>query len=200
MFQILNETFPIESLTLTATVQPLARQSQGLKVKPTERPHIAADTIVLIVPAKLGGQCRPPCLCLLVIPYLSKPVVHLFAFLTKFLPARLTAHNEFTLPARSAEMGKAQKVKGVGLPFLSLRVLAFVSAKTDGSRLLGVKLQSEFRESLSQYLLYVPGAILVLDHADKIIRITHHITCTSGLWFDFLLEPQVKHIVQEYIG
>ena len=138
MFQILNETFPIESLTLTATVQPLAGQSHGLMVKPVERPHIAADTIVLIVPTKLGCQCRPPCLCLLVIPYLSKPVVHLFAFLTKFLPARLTAHNEFALPARSAVMGKPQKVKSVGLAPLSLCVLSFVSAKTDGSRLFGV--------------------------------------------------------------
>ncbi len=138
MFQILNETFPIEPLTLTATVQPFACQSQGFKVKPIERPHIPADTIVLIVSPELGCQCRPPFLCLLVIPYLSEPIVHLFAFLTKFLPARLTAHNEFTLATFAAKMGKSQKIKGAGLTSLSLRVLSFVPAETDDSRLLRV--------------------------------------------------------------
>ncbi len=149
VFQILIETFPIEPLTLTATVQPFSCQSQGFKVKPIERSHIAADTVILIVSTEFGCQCWPPFLGLLVIPYLSKPVVHLRTFLTKFLPARLTAHNEFTLATFAAEMGKTKKIEGIGLASLSLSVLSFVSAKTDGSRLLGVQLQSEFRESLS---------------------------------------------------
>ena len=40
----------------------------------------------------------------------------------------------------------------------------------------------------------------MLYHADKIIGITHNITCSFGLWYDFLFKPQVKYIVQEYIG
>ena len=140
MFQILNETLPIESLTLTATVQPFSRQSHGHKVKPIERSHVAADTIILIVSTELGCQCRPPVLCFRVIPYLSEPVVHLRTFLTELLPARLTTHNEFTLAAGAAEMRKSQKVKGVGLTLLSLGILAFVPAKTEGSRLFRVQL------------------------------------------------------------
>ena len=92
---------------------------------------------------ELGCQCRPPVLCLLVIPYLSEPVVHLRTFLTKFLPARLTAHNEFTLAAGAAKMRKSQKVKSVGLTLLSLGVLTFVPAKADGSRLFSMQFQSE---------------------------------------------------------
>ena len=138
MFQILNETFPIEPLTLTATVQPFSCQSQGFKVKPIERSHITADTIVLIMSTEFGCQSRPPFLGLLVIPYLSEPIVHLFAFLTKLLPARLAAHNEFTPATGATEMGKPQKVKGIGLTSLSLCVLSFVPAEADGSRFLRV--------------------------------------------------------------
>ena len=124
---------------MTATVQPFSRQSHGHMVKPIERSHVAADTIIVIVSTELGCQCRPPVLCLLAIPYPSEPVVHLLAFLTKFLPARLTAHNEFTLAAGAAEMSKSQKVKGVGLTLLSLGVLAFVPAKANGSRLFSME-------------------------------------------------------------
>ena len=136
MFQILNETFPIEPLTLTTTVQPFSSQPHGLKVKPIKQSHIAADTIILIVSTEFGCQYRPPFLGLLVIPYLPEPVVHLLAFLTKLLPARLTAHNEFTMATCAAKMGKSQKVKGIGLTSLSLGVLSFVPTETDVSRLL----------------------------------------------------------------
>jgi hypothetical protein len=138
MFQILNETFPIEPLTLTTTVQPFSRQPHGLKVKPIKQAHIAADTIILIVSTEFGCQYRPPFLGLLVIPYLPEPVVHLLAFLTKLLPARLTAHNEFTMATGAAKMGKSQKVKGIGLTSLSLGVLSFIPAEADGSRLFRV--------------------------------------------------------------
>ena len=138
MFQILDETFPIEPLTLTATVQPFSCHSHSLKIKPIERSHIAADTVILIVSSEFSCQGRPPFLGLLVIPYLPKPVVHVRTFLTKLLPARLTAHNEFTPATCAAEMGKPQKVKGIGLTSLSLGVLSFISAEIDGSRLLRV--------------------------------------------------------------
>ncbi len=72
------------------------------------------------------------------VPYLPQPVVHLLAFLTKLLPARLAAHYEFTLATYAAKMSKSQKVEGVGLTSLSRRVLSFVPAETDGSRLLRV--------------------------------------------------------------
>ena len=40
----------------------------------------------------------------------------------------------------------------------------------------------------------------MLYHADKIIRIAHHITRSSDPLHDLLFKPQVKYTVQEYIG
>ena len=146
VFQIFPETFPAEPLALAATIQPFSGQSQGSAIKPFDSSPVAADTIVLIVSSELGCQGRPPLLCFLVVAYLPEPVVHLFAFLSKLLPARLSAHQKITPATFSAEMGKSQKVEGVGLASLSSRVLRFVPAETEGSRLLGMKFQSELRE------------------------------------------------------
>jgi hypothetical protein len=49
-------------------------------------------------------------------------------------------------------------------------------------------------------LLYVLGVIGILDHAKKVVRVSHQMTNAPDLRFDLLLKPQVQHIVQEYIG
>ena len=86
--------------------------------------------------SELSLQNRPPLFCLLVIAYLSKPVVHLFAFHTEFLTAGLTTNYKLSLSAYAAIMGKAKKVKGVASAILPFRVLSFIPAKTDYAGLL----------------------------------------------------------------
>ncbi|GAJ18061.1 unnamed protein product, partial [marine sediment metagenome] len=93
------------------------------------RPHITAYAVVLVMTSKLSLQNRPPFLCLPVIPYLPKPVVHLFAFHTEFLTAGLTPNYKLTLAAFVAIVGKAKKVKGVGSTILPFRVLSLIPAK-----------------------------------------------------------------------
>ena len=63
-----------------------------------------------------------------------------------------------------------------------------------------MQFKSELHKSLSHHLLYVAGIISILSHAEKIVRISHQMTRPSNLRLDFLLKPQVQHIVQEYIG
>ncbi len=81
--------------------------------------------------SELSPQNRPPFFSLLEIPYLSKPVVHIFAFHTEFLTAGLTTNYELTPAAYVAIVGKAKKVKGIGSAILPFCVLSFISAKTD---------------------------------------------------------------------
>jgi len=63
-----------------------------------------------------------------------------------------------------------------------------------------MQFKSELHKSLSHHLLYVPGIVSILGHADKIIRISHKLTNSSDLRLNLFLKPQVQHIVQEYIG
>jgi hypothetical protein len=58
----------------------------------------------------------------------------------------------------------------------------------------------KFLKSLSHHLLYVLGVIGILDHAKKVVRVSHQMTNAPDLRLDLLLKPQVQHIVQEYIG
>ena len=81
--------------------------------------------------SELSLQNRPPFFSLLEIPYLSKPVVHIFAFHTEFLTAGLTTNYVLTPAAYVAIVGKAKKVKGIGSAILTFCVLSFISAKTD---------------------------------------------------------------------
>ena len=67
---------------------------------------------------QLSLQNRPPFFDLPVIPYLSKPVVHLIAFGMEFLTAGLATNYKPTLAACIAIVGKAKKVKGIGSAIL----------------------------------------------------------------------------------
>ena len=87
---------------------------------------------------EFGYQRRPPFLGLLVVPYLSEPVVHLNYLMPELLPTRLSDHYEVTLAALAAVMGKAKEVKRVGLAALSFCVFTLILAKADSSRLLGM--------------------------------------------------------------
>jgi hypothetical protein len=57
----------------------------------------------------------------------------------------------------------------------------------------------ELLKSLSHHLFYVLGIISILNHAQKIVCISHQTTDAPDLGLDLLLKPQVQHIVQEYI-
>ena len=86
--------------------------------------------------SKLSLQNQPPFFSLLEIAYLSKPVVHIFAFHTEFLTAGLMTNYEPSLAAYVAIVGKAKKVKGVGSAILTFCVRSFIPAKTDYAGLL----------------------------------------------------------------
>ena len=124
-----------------------------------------------------------------------EPVVHRFARFAEFPAGRLTAQQERAFTAVSAEMCKAQKVERVGLAALPSGVLSLVPAKTNRTGLLRVKTQSEFRKSFSKHPFNLIGALPVLNHADKIIRIANQITLPVNARFDTLDKPQIQYIM-----
>ena len=81
--------------------------------------------------SKLSLQNRPPFLGLLVVPYLSEPIVQLSAFHTKFLTAGLATNYKLTFATEAAIVGKTKKIKSVGLAILPFRVFSFIPAETD---------------------------------------------------------------------
>ena len=196
---VLVEACPVERASLAAAVEPLQGQTQRHAREALERRHVAADPVVLVVPSQLRRQDRPPLLRRQEVPHALEPRVQLFALLAELLPARPPAHDELTPAAGAAEVGKPKEVEGVSTTILAFRVLSFVAAEADHTRLLRMQLQFKLREPFPQRLLHVPGVVLVLNHADEIVRITHHKTRPADLPFDSFLKPQVQHVVQEDI-
>ena len=131
MLTVLPKTFPVERFALTASIQPFKHHTLSQAVEVLQGRHITADPIVLIMASQFCLKDRPPFLCFLIVPYFPEPVVHLFAFHTKLLPAGFSEENEFPLTILTAVVGKSKKVKGVGPAFIPECVLSFKPAKTD---------------------------------------------------------------------
>src|SRR3990170_8593274 len=149
---------------------------------------------------KFRPQHRPPFLHRASVPHRLEPFVQLTALLAKLLPAGLTTDDELSPSAAVAEMGKAQKVEGVRPTLFAPRLWTLVPAKANHASLFRVQRQIELRKSLPYRLQYAPGILLVLRHADEIIRVTHQRTDAANLPLDTLFKPQVQHIMQEDVG
>ena len=76
--------------------------------------YVATHTIILVTASKLRPKNRPPFLCLLVIPYFPKPVVHLLALHTEFLVAGLSKEDKLSLSILTAVMVESKEIKGIG--------------------------------------------------------------------------------------
>ncbi len=200
MLQICFEAFPVERGFLAPPIKPLKYQLLYHIMVPLNSSAITADTIVLIVTSQLRLQRWPPLLKLRCTAYLPEPYIHLLARLAKLLGTGLATQHRITFAAPTPVMGKTQKVKGMGLMVLPVSPASLLSFQVDDTSLLRMQFKIELHKPLSHHLLYVAGVIGILDHAKKIVRVSHQMTRPSELWLDLLLKPQVQHILQEYIG
>ena len=131
--QIPAEFIPIIRTMLTTPIQPFEGLPSGYLIKLPQCPGVAAYSVILIVPPKLGHKYRPPVLGLVSIPHGFQPPTHLLAFLMKFLPARLPAYNKLPPSTPVTVMRETNKVESIGPASLPLGILSLISAKTDHS-------------------------------------------------------------------
>ena len=195
MNQIGTKLFPRKRPALAATIQPLHDRPNRYIAKSHYHSRIAAYAVVIVMPSQFRRQNWPDFFNTLNAANPPKPVVHRFARFAEFLQGRLTAQQERAFTAVSAEMCKAQKVERVGLAALPSGVLTLVPAKTNRSSLFRVKTQSEFRKSFSKHPFNLIGALPVLNHSDKIIRIANQITLPGNPRFDSFDKPQIQYIM-----
>jgi hypothetical protein len=96
-------------------------------------------------------------------------------------------------------MGKAQEIKcanGVPVPFAPV---SCPHIESNNTRFIRMQFKTKLRKSISHRLLYAVCIVSILNHADIVIGIAHQLTCPFDPWSYLLFEPQIKHIVQEYI-
>ena len=60
-------------------------------------------------------------------------------------------------------------------------------------------LQSVLREALRQNFHYPSGIVFMLEADDKVVGKPHDKTVPSHPWLDFVDEPLIQYMVQEYI-
>ena len=114
--------------------------------------------------------------------------------------ACLSIHHKRSPANCIAVMGKANKIKGVRFSIRSRCVFSFVSAETDCAGFLRLQFEVERCKPFPQCFFDSLCIIGILHHAEKIIRVAQKVHGSSRVWSNFLLDPQVKHIVQEDIG
>ena len=103
-------------------------------------------------------------------------------------------------PRLAAHVRETQKVKRLALASaFSLSFGGAVATKLDQASLLRVKIQAELLESLLECLQAYSCVCLMLKADHEVIRITNHNTITLRMTPSPLVDPQIKHVVQEHV-
>jgi len=133
VLQILSKALPIERDFLASPIEPLENQPFGHCVIALYHPAVSTDAIVLVMASQLGLEYRPPILNLCSTPYLPEPGAQFFAGSTKSLVARLATQSTVTSASLTPVVGKAQKLKRMGLRSTSVKFVSFISAEVDNT-------------------------------------------------------------------
>jgi len=72
--------------------------------------------------------------------------------------------------------------------------------KRDDPRLFRRQLQPKLSQSFAQYSVEALRIFFVLKRAHKIIRVPHQTRFPSTVFLDNLVKPQIKCIMQVYVG
>src|SRR5579863_2667067 len=103
--------------------------------------------------------------------------------------------------ARPTDVGETQKVKGLRLPFPTLRpALSGISPKLNQACLLRMQLQPEFPHALPQLLQESLSVFPVLETQHSVIRIAHDDHFAPGYLLPPCHHPQIEYIVQVEVG
>ena len=146
------------------------------------------------MPSQLGRQYRPPVLNAND-AYLSQPLVDPSTCFAELPAGCSAARQKKAFAAEAAVVSKTQKVERVGPAIGSPGVLTIETDKTDRPGLLWVKTQSELRKAFKKHPCKGMGAVLILHHADKVIRITHQTAVSTNVALDSFDKPQVQYIM-----
>src|SRR5216684_3106214 len=154
---------------------PARAATQPFLPYPTEAPIellktavVRRSSVVLVVAAELGVQGFPLLVHRLV-PVLLGPGGDRLQSPAEPFADRLHVHGELPLPAAGAHVGKAEELEGLGFLSLFLRVPPRISPKFHQPRLLRVKGQTKFAESLGYDFLHLFRVLLVFEAQDGIV-------------------------------
>jgi len=113
----------------------------------------------------------------------------------------MTHEDKTSLLAQAAYVGEPKELEGLGLTLsVAFPFLDREASETDEPGLVGMKLEFELFQPLSQMRQEPFRVLLVLEADNKIVGITHHDDFSAAGLFSFPLHPQVQHIVQLHVG
>jgi hypothetical protein len=113
------------------------------------------------------------------------------------LAYRLSQNREVPLPGPCANVRETQEVERLRLAFFPLSPILFrKAAKLDDTRLIGVQLEAEVRESLAQLRQEPLCFPTILESRDEIIGKTHKDYLSVRLLLPPSPDPEVEYIMQ----
>src|SRR5712691_5642333 len=117
------------------------------------------------------------------------------------LPDRLPHHREPSIPLLPADVREAEEVERLRLPLAGApTVLGRERPEFHQPRLLGVQLQTELREPLTQISQKPLGLRPVLEPHDEVVRVPHDDHVAVDVRLPPPLSPEVERIVQVHVG
>ena len=187
-FYQLGKPFPVVAPPLTAAVhQPIEHPCHLIK-EVVDAVEVAADTVVIVVPAKLRVESREelvlahPTVC-------SGPCVESRQRGAILLAGGPSLEHDLAAVIEPPPKLEAQKLH-------CATMLPVEPAELDEVRLLFGQFQFERAHPFSQCLIEALGVGLVLEGADEVVRVPTQVRCPSAAYLDGFLEPQIKGIVQ----
>jgi len=184
----LGKSFPVVAPALTATAHQPVEHPCHLIEKVVNTVEVAADTVVIVVPAKLRVESREE----LVLPHptvCSGPCIESRQRGAIFLAGGPSLEHDLAAVIEPPPKLEAQKLQCVTM-------LPVEPAELDEVRLFFGQLQFERAHPFTQRFVEALGIRLVLEGADDIVRVPTQVRRPLAVCLDGFLEPHIEGIVK----
>ena len=192
VFEQIAEALPRETAALTAAIEPLPQSAHGLVEELFQSAAVARNPIVVVVPTELERQQGE-----------------------QFFERHVAA-----LPAPRGEVGQGVAKLLAGGPPLQMRLTGAVlspgelkpekvkprcawlavPAEGDYPAFGGGRLKSELFQTMLQRPVEMLRLVLMLERADKIIRVPDQACLALRMSPDQVVKPQIERVVQVHVG
>jgi len=191
---------PCLAATLTAATHLAKPESRNRGVELGKTLEIVRDGMVTLPTPNHAGE-PTTCLTDRRVPAANKLLLDHRERATHAAGHRDTLEREsLGPPGLPADVREAKKVKRLTLTSaLALSLGGALAAKLNQASFLRVKVKAEAFETRRERLQAGSGIRFMFEAYHEVVRVTDHYTFACRMSLSPLVDPQIKHVVQEYI-
>src|SRR5438093_6612524 len=192
MIEQIVETRPRVAAALTPAIEPLPQSPHALVEELFQSVAVARHPVVVVVPTKFKVQRREQ--------FLHRSMAALLAPLCEVRQrvAELLARRPPLQMWLARAILSPVKLKPEEIEPCCTRLS--VPAEGNHPALGGGQLQSELAQALLQRPVEMLRLILILERADKIIRVANQAGLARCVPLHDLMKPQIQHVMQIHVG